>query len=57
MESADCDINQPCGPHKWENLQRILAPEYRLKTFQFKTGVHRLTLHLESIGDKGRTHA
>ena len=44
MKSAECDINQPCGPHEWENLQRVLAPEYRLKIFQFKTGVHRLKL-------------
>ena len=44
MEIAECDINQPCGPHEWETLQRVLAPEYKLKIFQFKKGVHRLTL-------------
>ena len=44
MKSAEWDINQPCGSHESENLQRVLAPEYRLKFFQFKIGACRLTL-------------
>jgi hypothetical protein len=36
MESAGCDTTQPCGPEEWSKLQHVLAPEFRLKIFQFK---------------------
>ena len=36
MEEAGCDTTQPCGPEEWSKLQRVLAPEFRLKIFQFK---------------------
>lgn len=36
MKLANCDPDLPCGPAEWDKLQNILAPEYRLKIFQFK---------------------
>ena len=44
MEQAGCDIHQPCGPQEWEKLQEILAPDYRLKIFQFKVNTQRMKL-------------
>lgn len=34
----------PCGPEEWNNLQEVLAPEFRLKLFQFKTESTRVKL-------------
>jgi hypothetical protein len=44
MEEAGCDTTQPCGPEEWSKLQRVLAPEFRLKIFQFKVNTRRLQL-------------
>jgi hypothetical protein len=44
MESAGCDTSQPCGPEEWGKLQHMLAPEFRLKSFQFKVNTRRLQL-------------
>jgi hypothetical protein len=44
MEEAGCDPTQPCGPEEWGKLQRVLAPEFRLKIFQFKVNTRRLQL-------------
>jgi hypothetical protein len=44
MESAGCDTTQPCGPEQWSKFQQTLAPEYRLKIFQFKVNTQRLQL-------------
>jgi hypothetical protein len=44
MESAGCDTTQPCGPEEWGKLQQVLAPDYRLKIFQFKVNTRRLQL-------------
>jgi hypothetical protein len=44
MEEAGCDTSQPCGPEEWGKLQRALAPEFRLKIFQFKVNTRRLQL-------------
>ncbi|XP_048775446.2 uncharacterized protein LOC125680045 [Ostrea edulis] len=45
MELAGCANDQPCGPQEWEKLHQVLAPEYRLKIFQFKTNTQRLRLN------------
>jgi hypothetical protein len=44
MEEAGCETTQPCGPEEWSKLQRTLAPEFRLKIFQFKVNTRRLQL-------------
>jgi hypothetical protein len=44
MEEAGCDTTRPCGPEEWSKLQRVLAPEFRLKIFQFKVNTRRLQL-------------
>jgi hypothetical protein len=44
MEEAGCDTTQPCGPEEWSKLQRVLAPEFRLKIFQFKVNTRHLQL-------------
>lgn len=44
MKKAHCDPNIPCGPEEWNKLQEVLAPKFRLKIFQFKTGSTRLKL-------------
>jgi hypothetical protein len=46
MESAGCDTTQPSGPKEWSKLQQALAPDYRLKIFQFKINTRRLQLEL-----------
>jgi hypothetical protein len=44
MESAGFDTSFPCGPEEWRKLQQGLAPDYRLKIFQFKVDTRRLQL-------------
>jgi hypothetical protein len=44
MEEAGCDTTQPCGLEEWRTLQHVLAPEIRLKIFQFKVNTRRLQL-------------
>lgn len=44
MKRAHCDPNIPCDPEEWNKLQEVLAPEFRLKIFQFKTVSSRLKL-------------
>ncbi|XP_062575961.1 uncharacterized protein LOC134237834 [Saccostrea cucullata] len=44
MEQAECDITQACGYAEWMKLQQVLAPQYRLKIFQFKSTSTKLTL-------------
>jgi hypothetical protein len=44
MEEAGCDTSKPCGPEEWSKLQQALAPDYRLKIFQFKVNTWRLQL-------------
>jgi hypothetical protein len=44
MESVGCDTTEPCGPEEWSKLQQALAPDYRLKIFQFKVNTWRLQL-------------
>ncbi|XP_062575191.1 uncharacterized protein LOC134237107 [Saccostrea cucullata] len=44
MEQAECDITQACGYAEWTKLQQVLAPQYRLKIFQFKSTSTKLTL-------------
>jgi hypothetical protein len=43
-EQAGCDTSQPCGPEEWSKLQQALAPDYRLKIFQFKVNTSKLKL-------------
>jgi hypothetical protein len=44
MEEAGCETTQPCVPEEWGKLQHVLAPEFRLKIFQFKVNTRRLQL-------------
>jgi hypothetical protein len=44
MEESGCETTQPCGPEEWGKLQRALAPEFRLKIFQFKVNTSKLKL-------------
>ncbi|XP_062574745.1 uncharacterized protein LOC134236588 [Saccostrea cucullata] len=44
MEQAGCDITQACRAPEWPKLQEVLAPQYRLKIFQFKSTSTKLCL-------------
>jgi hypothetical protein len=42
VETAGCDTSQPCGLQEMSQLRKALAPEFRLKIFQFKVNTQRL---------------